>query len=566
MATLDTVQTFVDGLLTPACIVGRDLQLLYTNYEFLDMAKISQRDIRRGMRCSQCLKAAVFTDGNALVTGALDKKETVKLREVKAENARGEYLSLGVSCIPLPGASSEQDVAVMVFSDLTLEENVQEKYKDLYEREREEREKLEQFNRRLNELVDERSRELGETHRKLKTAYSELSQELEMAKNVQTALLPREFPSMMNIEFSHAYVPTGKVGGDLFDISVTPEGKLAVLIFDVSGHGVPASLIGAMAKMLFARYLDRLTSPARIFSEVNKYICNSIKTDHYLTAFLGLIDPEDNTMIYAKAAHPAPIVYHEKTGTIEMLQGKGLFIGHSALASIATYQDAEARFDDGDRVLFYTDGITEATNPGEQMFGTERLVELVRKHHALRVEDSLAGMLRDHTAYTKGTPLRDDFTLLCLQFGSSKALLVDSGFSHGDKPNVLMFNTYEEIEKVCAVILRDIDRNGFSEQEIWSAKLCIHEIFINAVTHGNGNDRSKRVTVFYKVDADTFTVSVLDEGDGFDHQSLPDPKEEANLLKDGGRGLYFVRAYMDAVRFNERGNRITVVKNHREAE
>jgi serine/threonine-protein kinase RsbW len=91
----------------------------------------------------------------------------------------------------------------------------------------------------------------------------------------------------------------------------------------------------------------------------------------------------------------------------------------------------------------------------------------------------------------------------------------------------------------------------------------MHEVCINAVLHGSRGDAAKKVTVFYEVSDEKFTMSVIDEGDGFDYACLPDPKKGENVLADGGRGLYFVRQYMDHVEFNEKGNRVKLVKYHK---
>jgi len=194
------------------------------------------------------------------------------------------------------------------------------------------------------------------------------------------------------------------------------------------------------------------------------------------------------------------------------------------------------------------------------VFGAERLMELVKKHSAEPVEQFLSEILKSHTLYTRGCPLRDDFTLLCVQIGSAGEAGSDSGFAPDDKPNALSLSSCDAIEKICAIILREIDSRGYSEESIWAAKLCIHEALMNALIHGNKNNRAKKVSVFYKVTDDKFSVSVIDEGDGFDHRNLPDPKTCQNLLKDGGRGLFFIRQYMDEVTFNEKGNRIMLVK------
>lgn len=125
---------------------------------------------------------------------------------------------------------------------------------------------LQQENRNLHLTVEERNRELKQVSYNLERVRSDLEDEMEKARRVQEGLLPKELPRMVNVKSASVYIPTGKVGGDLYDIIITTRQKIAVLIFDVSGHGIPAALIGAMAKMLFAHYIEKLQSPATIFA------------------------------------------------------------------------------------------------------------------------------------------------------------------------------------------------------------------------------------------------------------------------------------------------------------
>ncbi|GAI63066.1 unnamed protein product, partial [marine sediment metagenome] len=280
-------------------------------------------------------------------------------QRITGRNSKGKQLSLTISIVPSFLFSPSEDSLIFIFSDSTEEENIQKQYKELYKREKKEREKIEEFNTRLNDLVDNKAKELKEAHQELEKAYSALKNELEIAKSVQSGLLPDLLPDLPNLKVAGMYIPTDKVGGDMYDILLTKDNKTAVFIFDVSGHGVPSALICVMAKMLFTHHIKNGGRPSEIFSAVNKDICNYIKTGHYLTAFLGIIDHTDNTMIYSQAGHVYPIIYHHKTGKTTFIPGNSVFIGHVALADIATYHDSIVSLEWNDKLLFYTDGLTE---------------------------------------------------------------------------------------------------------------------------------------------------------------------------------------------------------------
>ncbi len=547
------IKTFLDGLLAPTCIIDKHLKVLYANYDFLELAQTTPRDIRRGVTLDACLKLEIFNENTTVIDHVITGNGTVKLREVKGRNTKGNHLSLGVSLIPAAQLEPANESIIIIFTNLTEEENVHEKYKKLYEKEREERKKLEEFNVRLNELVYEKTHEL-------KKAYQELNKELEMAQTVQDGLLPKELPSLVNIDVATEFIPTGRVGGDLYDILITKERKIAVLIFDVSGHGVPAALIAAMAKMIFLYYIERGETPAEIFTEVNARLCNFVQTGHYLTAFLGFIDPSNNTMVYSRAGHAQPIIYHSQTNKTSFLKNGGLFLGHPALRDIAKFSNETINLSWHDKIILYTDGLTEAINPEMKMYGKEKLVAMIEKHGKLEPYELIKKIINDNKKFRNGNELDDDLSMLCIRIGCNEKILRDSGFSKEDSPGVLTFSSHDEIEGICSIILRELDKNGYPTQHFFHFHLCIHEILANAVRHGNKYNRAKKIIVFYKVTLESFTISVIDEGEGFDYQSLPNPLLPENITKEFGRGLFLVRNYMDEIVFNEKGNRILAKK------
>ncbi len=442
-------------------------------------------------------------------------------------------------------------------------------YRALYEQEQSQRQELTQANKeleattdRLNQLVADQAKKLRQAKARLDKARAEIDEELEIAKSVQAGLLPGQLPEFVNLKTADTYIPTGKVGGDLYDIIITPTQKIAILIFDVSGHGVPAALIAAMAKMLFGQYIEKLESPSVIFTQVNKRLCGFINTDHYLTAFLGILDPIRNIMVYSRAGHVRPVVHRAATGEVEMLGAKGFFIGHSALLEIAEYSEDVVELAPNDKVLFYTDGLTEGCNSSYEFYGVQRLLDAVKKYGGFEPREFLDSILEDQTAFRRGHELRDDFSMLCIETSSSDWILNESGFTKEDQPSALMASTYVDIDHVCSVILRAMDDNGYRDTDIKRAKICVFEILMNAIEHGNRSDPRKKIIILYKVTPEQLRVSILDEGEGYDYRHLPNPLDPHNLLKDHGRGVFIVREYMDDLMFNAKGNRVLLVKRH----
>ena len=436
----------------------------------------------------------------------------------------------------------------------------QSKYKQLYEKEKTERIRIEEYNKRLNELLDTKEKDLNNTRLELKKTYSSINNELEIAKSIQSGLIRKTIPDLTNLDVAGIYTPAGKIGGDMYDIITMDDNKTAILIFDVSGHGIPSALICTMARMLFIHSIKSGQRPSEIFTSVNNDMCNLLKTDRYLTAFLGIIDHSDNTMIYSQAGHVYPVIYHNKTGTTTFIPGNSIFIGHTSLSGIATYHDSWLSLEWGDKLVLYTDGLTESANKKNELYGAQRLSEIVAKYGKYTLNAFIKKITADNEKFRNGRPLRDDFTVLCVQIGCPEKILKMSGFTREDQPEMLILHSHDEIENICSITLKKLEKKGYSNNDIFQAHQSIHEILSNAIQHGNKYNMDKKVFVLYKITLEKFYISVIDEGRGFNYNNLPDPMIEKSIGKDYGKGLFIVKKYMDEVMFNDKGNRVMIGK------
>ncbi len=553
-------ELFFNSLLSPACIIDREMNVLHANTKFLSMADISKKYLEEETSLNKCIDIDIFKKNPTLIEKVYTQEENIQRQRINVRNSKGKHLTLEINIVPAFLLFPAEDSLILIFSDSGEDKIIQKKYKELYEKEKAKREKAEKANTRLKDLVDNKAKELIEAHLELEKASNAIKTELEIAKSVQAGLLPDSLPDLTNMDVGSLYVPTDKVGGDMFDIVPLQDNTTAVFIFDVSGHGVPSALICAMAKMLFIHHIKNGGRPSEIFAGVNKDICSFIKTGHYLTAFLGIIDQTDNTMIYSQAGHVYPIIYRYKTGKSEFIPGNSVFIGHVALADIATYHDDIVKLEWNDKLLFYTDGLTEASNKKGELYSAQRLLKTTEKYGKNDSQTLIRKISDDNKKFRKGAPLRDDLTMLCMQVGCAEEILKNSGFSQVDRPSFLTLNSHDEIESVCAIILQNLDRKGYSNTDIIQAHQSIHEVLANAIQHGNKYNPDKKVVVLYKILLDNFTISVIDEGDGFNYKNLPDPLIRKNIRKNHGKGLFIVNQYMDDVSFNDKGNRIMIGK------
>lgn len=554
------IETYFKSLLSPACIIDKSQKIIRSNKEFSKLVQFKDSSCE-GMMLIKCINIDTISKNENLFHKAVSNYKIIKRKKLKGCNSNGNHLSLDIGIVPCNRFEDKSELVILIFTDQTSKEIIQKKYIKLYEKEKKERKKIEEFNTRLNELVNNKTKELKKTHEELEKTYTSINNELEIAKSVQCGLLPHKLPDFTNIDVATTYIPTGKVGGDMYDIIPLSEDKTAIFIFDVSGHGVPSALIAAMAKMLFTHHIKKYDRPSDIFTAINNDICNSIKTGHYLTSFLGIIDHTKNTMVYSQAGHVFPIVYSHKNHKTTFIHGNSVFVGHISLKDIAVYHDNTISLDWNDKLILYTDGLTEAFNPSGKIFGTKQLSEIIAQHGEQNTETLNTIIIEENKAFRKGLSLQDDLTLLSVQIGCSKEILSTSGFRENERPEMLALNSHDDIEEICATILKKMDRKGYSDKEIFQTHQSIHEILANAIRHGNKFNSDKKVFVLYKILLSSFTISVIDEGKGFNYFKLPTQLLPENIEKEHGKGLIVVREYMDEMEFNQKGNRIMIRKH-----
>ena len=233
-------------------------------------------------------------------------------------------------------------------------------------------------------------------------------EELQRAREIQESLLPKEIPQLPGFEVASAWQPARAVGGDYFDVLKLGENRLAICIADVSGKGVPAALLMANVQASLRASVRDLDSPARVCSIINGMLCESIAADKFVTFFCGVLDAPSSTFRYCNAGHPYPILV--SSGAVRTLDQGGAVLG---VFPAWTYEDSSVDLISGDRLLLFTDGITEAEGPQGEEFGMEKVAAFAKAHaanSAARINQQLLAQVSDFC----GAQFRDDATLLVL--------------------------------------------------------------------------------------------------------------------------------------------------------
>jgi phosphoserine phosphatase RsbU/P len=250
---------------------------------------------------------------------------------------------------------------------------------------------------------------LNATNIKFEEALKSINEELETAKMVQKSLLPNRIGAMPGVELAATFLPSGSIGGDLYDIVKIDENHIAFLIFDVCGHGVPAALISAMAKVSFARHIVSAGSPDLILQQVNNELVSFMPNERFLTAFLGILDTSKRQFVYARAGHPPAVLLRQASRSVEYLTCKGAFIG---LYPDARYDNGLVELDPGDSLLLYTDGLIESLSENGGRFGKDRLEKALLLSVDSDPSDMTTTIISEWNLFVGNQPQSDDVTFL----------------------------------------------------------------------------------------------------------------------------------------------------------
>ncbi len=233
--------------------------------------------------------------------------------------------------------------------------------------------------------------------------------ELEMAREVHRGLLPRELPQWPGLALAHLYLPSGRVGGDLYQFVPFEEEALGIFMADVAGHGVSAAFIAAMTKMAFNSYASATRSPAELVSHLDSQLSSHLRMGLYVTMFYGIYRRSDRHFTFTRAGHPKPLLFRAGSDTAELLDTEGHVIG---AFEEGVFGEGEVVLAAGDRLVLFTDGVNECFNPAGEPYGSQWLREAVRRHHRLPPGELAETIGREITEWMGGERLRDDVALM----------------------------------------------------------------------------------------------------------------------------------------------------------
>jgi serine phosphatase RsbU (regulator of sigma subunit)/anti-sigma regulatory factor (Ser/Thr protein kinase) len=375
-----------------------------------------------------------------------------------------------------------------------------------------------------------------------------LEQELQIARLIQQTLLPRELPQLPGWHLAAYYRPAREVGGDFYDFVQLPDGKLGVIVADVTDKGVPAALVMATTRSVLHAAAERLVSPAQVLSRVNDQLIPNMPENMFVTCLYSVLDPDSRTLRFANAGHG--LAFRRGPGGVSELKATGMPLG---LMPNMRYDENEVVISPGDTILLQSDGLAEAHNSRREMFGFPRVKQLMANHPGgTELINTLVAELKRFTA--GGWEHEDDVTLVAIECSAVEQVPAGSRQAAGAVPAPLLpvefsipsrpGNERLAIEKVGETV-RGL---GLPTSRLEKLKTAVGEATMNAMEHGNKYQEDLPVHIRLEATDERLSVFITDQGGGhvIPEDTTPDLEAKLDGLQSPrGWGLFLIKNMVD---------------------
>lgn len=417
----------------------------------------------------------------------------------------------------------------------------------------------------LNVTVDVRSNaefaslsdDINSTVRTLKEyirqASARIDKELEYAKQIQLSALPTDFPKQEDYGIFAQMIAAKEVGGDFYDFYKLNDNSVAFLVADVSGKGIPAAMFMMRAKTIIKDLAENGLAVNDIFTKANEKLCENNESGMFVTVWMGMLDLKTGNLKYANAGHNPPLLLHEN-GEVEYLKTRPGFV-LAGMENIS-YRINEITLSRGDRIFLYTDGVTEATDRGSNLYGEDRLIEFMNKNSSSIAQKLLKALKENIDDFVGDAPQFDDITMLMLDYKNLKGdSLYEKVFPAKENALVSVIGFAEEI----------LDKIGCPAKTKTALCVAVEEVFVNVAHYAYGdNEGDVKLSISYSNAEKTVTFRISDKGIPFDPLKKPDPDItlSAEDREIGGLGIFITKQTMDNVSYayKEGENILTMIK------
>ena len=410
-----------------------------------------------------------------------------------------------------------------------------------------------------------------------------IQKELDIAAKVQLSLMPDPLPPSTLFSISGTMKPAKEVGGDFFDYFRIDEKRIAVVIADVSGKGVPAALFMVMARtVLRATIRGKKDSPGEVLKRVNDFLERNNAEQMFVTVFFGILDEMSGRFTFSNGGHNAPLLVRGGEAIPLQMTG-GVILG---MIDSLDYDEAHVDLQSGDRLVFVTDGISEAFNNDSEAYGDERLMDAAAEmvsHPTRRPDEDIAEIIGSVEDFVGDAPQFDDITCVVLHYGErgSPANEGDSGPTEAEQAaeresgsvlEVTVAARLDELERLAEIIDAHAEERDWPPGWSMNLNLCFDELITNVVNHGFSDHpdgveaATSEIGITVTESGDDLVIEMTDRGIEFDpFVEAPEPDVDASVeeRKIGGLGVHLVKHMMDEASWERRGdfNHIRLVKH-----
>jgi len=384
--------------------------------------------------------------------------------------------------------------------------------------------------------------------------------ELNVATQIQADMLPNIFPAFPeHVEFDvYATMdPAKEVGGDFYDFFMVDENHLAIVMADVSGKGVPAALFMVIAKTLIKNHAQNGESPAQVFTNVNNQLCENNEVGMFVTGWMGVMEIETGKMTYVNAGHNYPVIIR-RDGTVEWVKSRPGFV----LAGMENtrYRQNEVDLQEGDTIYLYTDGVTEALDEQQELYGEDRLEKVLSQPEikGMKPEHILCSISKDLKVFAGEAEQADDITMLALYRctkGEKK---------NGSWKEIRVRAVKDEWLPVSAFLEEQLEEVGCHLGVLTQILIAAEEIFVNIASYAYGDGGGNASVKTLLDENNNFHIRFEDGGIPYNPLAKADPNisltaEERGI---GGLGIFMVKKSMDDVQYEYKDdmNCLTLVK------
>ena len=409
-------------------------------------------------------------------------------------------------------------------------------------------------NEEFASLSDDINSTVTTLKRYIAEAAARIDKELEYAKQIQLSALPTNYPNGEDYSIYAEMIAAKEVGGDFYDFYKINDSTVAFLVADVSGKGIPAAMFMMTAKTIIKDLAESGLAVNEIFTKANQKLCENNESGMFVTAWMGILDIPTGKLTFANAGHNPPLL-KRSDGSFEYLKTRAGFV----LAGMdgVRYRVNEITLNAGDRIFLYTDGVTEATNENNELYGEDRLLSFMNKSLELDQTKLLPKLKKDIDKFVGKAPQFDDITMLMFDYKLKKGESYVESRTFPAKT--------EWLTDVLAFTEQILEKYQCSMKIQTAICVAIEEVFVNVAHYAYGEaEGDVKFDITFDKDTRTATFRMADKGVPFDPLKKPEPDItlSAEEREIGGLGIFITKKTMDLVTYAyENGeNILTMIK------